>query len=262
MKTRNKFSCAALLIGSVFDASSASAAVYSLADFTRTAGGASTTVTNDFVDAPTEGWTGSPVNSTGSADTTPIYLTTTVSWIANANIGTFSVQFNQNDDGGAGRFGMGTDGAGFALLTGNGSGDPDGAGPATAKPTILTVDKTATTSVTLVMRVDHSLAGTSPGGDYWFGDAGLQSAALGFMYIDPNLGATEASQFTPWAAWRSGNAGYQGVSFKSDTAAVDLNFSNIAVYTEGDTPFGAVPEPSSTALLGLGGLALVLRRRK
>jgi hypothetical protein len=81
------------------------------------------------------------------------------------------------------------------------------------------------------------------------------------MYIDPNLAATEASQFTPWAAWRSGNTGYQGVSFISDTDAVDLNFSNIAVYTEGDSPF-AVPEPSALGLIGLAGLTLLLRRRR
>jgi len=239
MNTKYKSSCAALLIGSVFAASSASAEVYTLADFTRTASGASTTTNVDF--DPNGGWSGTPSNTTSGV----VYLTTTVSWAATAsNFGTFSVQFNQNDAGGAGRFGMGTEGSGFALLTGNSSSDPDGAGPATVKPTILAVDKNTTMSVTLVMRVDHGLAGTTPGGDYWFADAGLQSSALGFMYIDPNLGATEASQFTPWAAWRSGNASYSGVGFRSDTDAVDLNFSNIAVYTDGDTPFSAVSEPS------------------
>jgi hypothetical protein len=263
MKTTRKSKYAALLIGSAFAASSASAAIYTLPGFTRTAGGASTTVTNDFV--PDEGWTGSPVNNTGTADTTPIYLTTTVSWTSTAsNIGTFNIRFNRSDDGGAGRLGMGKTGGagtGFEFITSNANGDPDGAGPATARPTIVGVDSSAVTTVTLVMKVDHSLAGTSPGGDWWFADAGLQSGALGFMWIDPNLAATEASQFTPWAAWRSSNDGYQGVSFISDTDAVDLVFSNIAVYTEGDTPFSLVPEPSTALLGGVGMLALLRRRR-
>jgi MYXO-CTERM domain-containing protein len=252
-----------LAVASLIAAGSARAAIYTLAGFTRTSGGAATTVTNDF--QPDEGWTGSPVNSTGTADTTPIYLTTTVSWTATAsNIGTFNVRFNQNDDAGAARIGMGKTGGagtGFEFITANVTTDPDGAGPATARPTIQPVDTSVVTTVTLVMKVDHSKAGTSPGGDWWFADAGLQSSAVGFMWINPNLAATEASQFTPWAAWRSGNAGYQGVSFISDTDAVDLVFSNIAVYTEGDTPFGAVPEPSAALLGGLGLLTLLRRRR-
>lgn len=68
-------------------------------------------------------------------------------------------------------------------------------------------------------------------------DPGLQSGALAFMWIDPNLAASEASQFTPWAARRSGNASYSGVSFITDTDAVALNFSNIVLYTGGDMPF-------------------------
>jgi len=263
MKTTRKSTYAALLLGSAIAASSASAAVYTLAGFTRTAGGAATTVTNDFV--PDEGWTGSPVNSTGAADTTPIYLTTTVSWTATAsNIGTFNVRFNQNDDGSPARLGMGKTGGagtGFEFITSNVNSDPDGAGPATARPTIVGVDYSIVTTVTLVMKVDHSLAGTNPGGDWWFADEGFQAQSVGFMYINPNLAATEASQFTPWAAWRSGNAGYQGVSSISDTDAVDLVFSDIAVYTEGDTPFGAIPEPSSALLGALGFLALLRRRR-
>jgi hypothetical protein len=252
-----------LAAAAVIAASSAQAAIYTLPGFTRTAGGAATTVTNDF--QPDEGWTGSPVNNTGTADTTPIYLTTTVSWTSTAsNIGTFNVRFNLNDDGGAPRWGMGkstnTVGSGFDYITLNSVTDPDGAGPATARPTIQPVDTSVVTSVTLVMKVDHSKAGTSPGGDWWFADEGLQSGAMGFMWISPNLAATEASQFTPWAAWRSGNTGYSGVSFITDTDAVDLVFSDIAIYTEGDTPF-VIPEPSAALLGGLGLLALLRRRR-
>ena len=109
--------------------------------------------------------------------------------------------------------------------------DPDGAGPATARPAIVPFNANTVTSATLVMKIDHTKAGTSPGGDWWFATEGLQDSAVGFMWINPNLAASEASQFTPWAAWRSGNASYSGVSFITDTDAVDLNFSNIAIYT-------------------------------
>jgi len=216
-------------------APSAFAGIFTFADFTRPAAGASITTPHDFV--PNEGWSGTPPDTTSGT----VYLKMTVSWAATAsNIGTFQARFNQNDDAGAGRLAMGKTGAagtGFEFITANTTTDPDGAGPATARPAITAVNASTKTSVTLVMKVDHTKANTTPGGDYWFADPGLQSGALGFMWIDPNLTASEASQFTPWAAWRSGNASYSGVSFISDTDAVDLNFSNIAVYTGGDTPF-------------------------
>lgn len=233
------------------DLGNVQAGIYTFADFTRAAGGAPTTVTADF--QPDEGWTGSPVNSTGTADTTPIYLTTTVSWNATAsNIGTFNIRFNQNDDAGAARIGMGKTGGagtGFEFITLNATGDPDGAGPATARPTIVGVDSSVVTSVTLVMKVDHSLAGTNPGGDWWFADAGLQDSAVGFMWINPDLGASEASQFTPWAAWRSGNAGYQGVSFISDTDAVELSFFQHRALHRGRY---AVRSRARTSVVGVG----------
>jgi len=48
-----------------------------------------------------------------------------------------------------------------------------------------------------------------------------------------------------------------GTSYQTSAAAGDLTLSQITL-----TQVAAVPEPSSTALLGLGGLALILRRRK
>lgn len=247
-------------------ANSTYAGIFTVADFTRSAGGASTTATLDFV--TNDGWSGTPPNTTAGEDS--LYLKATVSWTPTAlNIGTFNIRFNQNDDGGAARLGMGksqnglTGGLnhGFDFITANVTSDPDGAGPATARPTIGTIDTLTKTSVTLVMKVNHTLAGTNPGGDWWFATPGLQSSALGFMWIDPNLAATEESQFTPWAAWRSGNASYSGVSFITDTDAVALNFSNITLYTGDDTPF-AIPEPSSLALFALGTTGLLTLRRR
>jgi alpha-galactosidase len=236
---------------------SSQAGIFTFADFTRPAAGASTTVTADFV--PNEGWSGTPPNTTAGENS--LYLKATVSWTATAtpgtNIGTFNVRFNQNDDASAPRLGMGKTGnlsggqnAGFEFITSNVTTDPDGAGPATARPAIVPFDPSVVTSVTLVMKIDHTKAGTSPGGDWWFATEGLQSAAVGCMWINPDLNAPEESQFTPWAAWRSGNASYSGVSFITDTDAVDLTFSNIAIYTGDDTPFatstGVVSATNST----------------
>ena len=227
------------------------AEIYTFADFTRAAGGAAITTTHDFV--PNEGWSGTPPNTTAGENS--LYLKATVSWTATTgNIGTFNIRFNQNDDAGAARLGMGkstnTAGSGFDFITSNTIIDPDGAGPATARPTIVPFNANTINSVTLVMKIDHTKAGTSPGGDWWFGTEGLQSSAVGFMWINPNLTAPEASQFTPWAAWRSGNASYSGVSFITDTDAVNLTFSNIAIYTGNDTPFatstGIVSATNST----------------
>jgi len=38
------------------------------------------------------------------------------------------------------------------------------------------------------------------------------------------------------------------------------DYTGVALYTGADTPF--VPEPSSALLLGLGGIALLRRRRR
>ena len=238
----------------------ADAAIYTFNDFTRTANGPNTDLAYDFV--PNEGWSGSPPNAISGEDS--LYLAFTVSWEAASNIGVFDVQFNRNDNGGAGRWSVRTKGAGFAFFTGNANSDPDGAGPATAEPTVDAVDTTAVTSVTLVLKVDQIQAGISPGGDYWYANPAQQDNAAGFLYIDPDLSASEAGQTTKWAAWRSSNTSYQGVSFTTDTAGVDLVFTDIALYTGDDTPFGqtpVVPEPASLAM-GLVGLSLMAARRR
>ena len=257
-----------LAIAAVIATSSAHAAVYTLPGFTRTAGGAATTVSFDFV--TNDGWSGTPPNAITGEDS--VYLTMTVSWAAATNIGTFQGRFNAGDDGGAGRWGIGKNSSGtsgFEFITGNNTGDRDGSGPATARPTITAIDTNSITSVTLVLKVNQLQAAITPLDypdqptpvlyDRWYGNTADQTQAAGFMWINPNLAASEASQPTVWGAWRSGNTSYQGVSFITDTADADLTFSNIAIYTGADTPF--IPEPSTALLGGLGLLTLMRRRR-
>jgi hypothetical protein len=214
------------------------AEVYTLPDFTRAAGEALVAQHFDFV--TNDGWSGTPPNEI--LNETSVYLKFTVSWEAAANIGTFLARFNVNDDGGAGRIGTGTEGSGFALINGNAAGDGDGAGPATVKPTVDAVDKNVVTSTTFVIKVDQTKP--TPGGDWWFGNTAQQAGAGHFVYINPDLGVNEALQSTKWAAWRSGQNGYEGLTFQTDTADVALNFTGIALYTGTDTPF-------STAVAGV-----------
>lgn len=254
--------------------STANAAIYTFPDFTRPAGGAGLTQTFDFV--PNEGWSGTPPNAISGEES--LYLTMTVSWLAASDIGTFQARFNVNDDAGAPRWGIGKSAggtSGFEFITGNSISDVDGTGPGTARPAIAPIDTTAITSVTLVLKVDQLQAAITPPAtvpassfDRWYGDIvtpGAQDFAAGFMWINPNLAAAEESQPTVWGAWRSGQTSYQGVSFITDTTDAALNFSNIALYTGTDTPFAAIPEPGSMALIclsGLGGLVVLRRRRQ
>lgn len=249
MKTKTLLTA---LTATAFTAGSASADIIALADISRPAGG-NVDLTVDLVD-------------TISNDT--VYLVGTVTWLPDASGGDVTVAWGidrTTDTNRRARIGFGSTGAGIDFKTANNASDGDGAGPATAKPVISeTVDTTpgTMTSYTFVMKTIQTQG--SPGGDWWFGDTvtpGAQDGAGHFLWIDPTLTASEASQPTPLAGWRSGNNGYKSVFFDTNGNTGTINFTDFAIYTGGDTPFDQVPEPGSLALLGLGGLLIARRRR-
>ena len=94
------------------------------------------------------------------------------------------------------------------------------------------------------------------------GFANGDEGTLVFDVVDTAVtaGGTYALQFDTVSGqtgtiikWRKGGSYTGGQSFGNVTNAPDYHFGVYAV---------AVPEPSTTALLGLGGVALILRRRK
>ena len=94
------------------------------------------------------------------------------------------------------------------------------------------------------------------------GDTFGQHGTTGNIFLDPSDYSGSATTITPVSSMT-----YFNVTV-ADLFATNLDNGPVVVWTAfvtGDTisfALAAVPEPSSTALLGLGGLALMLRRRR
>ena len=182
-----------------------------------------------------------------------VYMVGTITWQPNATnleaTANFHLAANQQR-GGFGSRGGSVDIMLDGGIEGQGSGRPDGA---------YTVDTTAgaTTSYTFVLKIDQTNT-TDPGaGNYWTtGNPNM------WLWIDPNLAATEGSQAATMSAWWSGQNNFAQVFYNHGTGSPngDVVYSDFSVHYGGDSPF-AVPEPSS-ALLGMLGSLLLLRRRR
>lgn len=86
------------------------------------------------------------------------------------------------------------------------------------------------------------------------------------LWVNPNLGTTEALNIPSATATVNEVIGatfdsviYRGGDFTAP--ASEISFTGFSVYNGGDSPFAAIPEPSSLALLVLGGLFAGRRRR-
>ena len=100
---------------------------------------------------------------------------------------------------------------------------------------------------------------------------GMQSFDISFSTDGINYSPTIAISGVAMGLGTDPSTGVQTLDFASQTSVTNIRIDNITTFDTGgnidyigisEIRFSAVPEPSTTALLGLCGLALILRRRK
>lgn len=102
----------------------------------------------------------------------------------------------------------------------------------------------------------------------------VNTTVLGILDITYNAGADDNVTFkvsddggaTFHTTTLTGDYSFDEFRFRSGHDSATANnrweWSNVAFATTQSEAIAAIPEPSSTALISLGGLALILRRRK
>lgn len=107
-----------------------------------------------------------------------------------------------------------------------------------------------------------------------YGKANASDDTLFNVWINPTIASVEGSGQSAGdmqTVWNSATFGFFGTNIQNQNTPSTAGASQIhstVILTGSDATFAnaldlaVVPEPSTTALLGLGGLALILRRRK
>ncbi len=107
-----------------------------------------------------------------------------------------------------------------------------------------------TNQANFIAGVGSTLINATP--DAWMRD-GVSFGTTDYRALNSNSGDVYAlGSVVANAAWAAGNV--DDFSYNQNTGAFEVRFSQTTTLP--------VPEPSSATLLGLGGLALILRRRK
>ena len=100
---------------------------------------------------------------------------------------------------------------------------------------------------------------------YELNGVGVDGDTIKF-WVNPTLGTgTEGTpdDADPARIWNPTTVSSDDFRFRRGNGSENtIEFANITIYDGGDSPFAVVPEPSGSILLGLGGLALILRRRR
>jgi hypothetical protein len=172
-------------------------------------------------------------------------------WIDSLNAGgtvfigfDWTITDNAGESGSGGMFGgMGVyDGTGERLLVGNGWSNLDYSAGASGTIESTGIDYVIGDTVRIVAELTIVNDGAS--NDTWK------------MWVNPSAGdeATPNAQRTDWTI-----DDFTQITHRVGNDPASATMENIVI---ADTFADAVPEPSSTAFLGLAGLALILRRRK
>lgn len=146
-----------------------------------------------------------------------------------------------------------------ARVQDNGLVEVYGGGPLQANSTFDLAQDLAGQSVTLLFKLDYDVNRSTTNADDTFME----------IWVNPTGSSIEGSSDINHT-WNS--ASFPGFVQRIENqntlnTAGDSSITGVSIFTEGDATFAnalgqAIPEPSSTALLGLGGLALILRRRR
>jgi hypothetical protein len=250
MKPIHKLSSVALLIGSVITAQSA---IIGISDYSLTPDGSTTTGTQDTdIETPNGG---SRVLDTGVTKT--VYLVTIFNFGASSDAH-ITGQFYANVPPSAGRLGIEVQDSGLVRIIGT-----------SPLPSFDLATDLAGQTVTLLAKLNYD-----PTNDVTYSQSNTSNDTIMNVWVNPTTSSLEGSGLaagdlsTVWnsAAFRHFRQAIANQSTPGTSG--DSSITDTVILTGADATWAnalsaaTVPEPSTTALLGLGGLALILRRRK